>query len=109
MEKRILRKRAEVVAALRAAMQSYDGDPGPGTWSIQDVEDLHFEPGPKPVELTYVWPDADLPKDQHSDAPWTLWGGDYFLQMAGVTSHRSYGFPDSLKNVHHCGIVDVLD
>ncbi len=100
-----LLKRSEAIRMLNVAIKAYGGDTGPGSWTIdENYPSIEI----RTIALDYIWPSADLPKDQASDAPWKLWGGDRILAAAGVHGHGRYSFPYP-SELRHTILIEVLD
>lgn len=74
----------ELEAALEAAIKSY-GSPLYGEWSVWTDEDT--------VALEWICKIEETPdtEGQRGDEPWTDWGGDEIIEMAGADTFFNSG------------------
>ena len=68
----IIPKKAEAIVALMEAVDSFQGDPGPGCWVIDSGKSF--------VALTWVFDKEHIPMDStRAERLWKMYGGEEIL------------------------------
>ena len=70
----LLPTNTEAIVALMMAIDSYHGDPGPGSWVIDSGRSF--------IALTWVFEENYIPLESQSDRFWRLYGGEEILRNA---------------------------
>lgn len=84
--------RIHALIRLRAALSSYRGERGPGTWSVIEQVPSATYPSIGLCYLLMIDPAhvTAHPLLRKSDEPWTSWGGKAILSMARLESTNSF-------------------
>lgn len=72
----ILPAKTEAIVALMIAIDSYQGDPGPGSWVIDSGRSF--------IALTWIFEENRIPLESQSERLWRLYGGEEILTNAGL-------------------------
>lgn len=95
---------------LKLAVDSFGGVTGPGRWVVQEritTDDTAEQFTGFKTGLAYEWPEDPAKQPGNGqltgDEPWTQWGGNTILQIAGCVANLGF----SHDNVDTC-VVDLL-
>jgi len=70
----MLPSKTEAIVALMIAIESYHGEPGPGSWVIDS--EISF------IALTWIFEENYIPMESKSERLWRLYGGEKILNNA---------------------------